>query len=356
MNRRQTISFKVRDVGIGSSYPVFVQSMTNTDTHDIAATLHQISALQNGGANMVRVAVLDHAAVDAVREIIRKSPVPIIADIHFDYRLALEVMRVGIDGLRINPGNIGGENRFCEVIDAAKKSDTPIRIGVNSGSIEPMLLKKYGHPCPEAMVESLAYYVEIAESMSFDKMVLSVKASDVSTMIQANRMAAEALPYPLHLGVTEAGSPRTGTIKSAVGIGALLADGIGDTIRVSLTGDPLNELPVAHDILKSLGLSERGIDLVACPTCGRTQIELVPLLEQVEQICETIDQPLKIAVMGCAVNGPGEAKEADIGIAGGKGQGIIFRKGEIVARAKEDELLSVFKTELNKLLLEDSTL
>lgn len=356
MNRRQTVSFKVRDVGIGSDYPVFVQSMTNTDTHDVAATLDQILALQKGGADMVRVAVLDQAAVDAVREITKKSPVPIIADIHFDFRLALEVMRVGVDALRINPGNIGGEDRFREVLDAAKKTDTPIRIGVNSGSIEQELLKKYGHPCPEAMVESLAYYVHVAESMSFNKIVLSVKASDVPTMLQANKMAASMLSYPLHLGVTEAGSPRTGTIKSAVGIGALLADGIGDTIRVSLTGDPLNELPVAYDILKSLGLSKRGVDIIACPTCGRTQIELSSLLEKVEQICETIDRPLKVAVMGCAVNGPGEAREADIGIAGGKGQGVIFRKGEIVARAKENELISHFKIELNKLLLEDSTL
>lgn len=356
MDRRETISFTIRDVGVGSDHPVFVQSMTNTDTHDVAATLQQISALHEAGAKMVRIAILDHAAIASAKEITSRSPVPIIADIHFDYRLALEVMRIGIDGLRINPGNIGGEARFREVITEAKNTDTPIRIGVNSGSIEPGLLKKYGHPCPEAMVESLAYYVKTAEAMDFEKMVLSVKASDVPTMIAANRMAAYALPYPLHLGVTEAGSPRTGTIKSAVGIGTLLADGIGDTIRVSLTGDPLNELPVAYEILKSLGLSHRGVELIACPTCGRTQIELVPLLEKVEQICENIHRPLKIAVMGCAVNGPGEAKEADIGIAGGKGQGIIFRKGEIVARVKENELLETFQEELNKLLMEDTLL
>ena len=277
---------------------------------------------------------------------------PIVADVHFDYRIAIRALELGVDAVRINPGNIGGLDKLAAVIEAAKKADAAIRIGVNSGSVEKEFLEKYGHPCAEAMVESLEKYVHFCESLGFTKLVLSVKSSDVSEMIRVNEMAAARFRYPLHLGVTEAGTVRSGTIKSSVGIGALLAHGIGDTIRVSLTGDPANEIPVAIGILKALGLKEAGVDIISCPTCGRTQIDLASLAESVETLCQTIDRPLKIAVMGCVVNGPGEAKEADLGIAGGKGAGLIFRKGEIVRRCNEDELLTAFKEELEKLLAE----
>ena len=350
--RRETISFKIREVGMGADYPVTVQSMTNTDSHDVAATLAQVEQLAGLGAAIVRVAAPDMAAVPAVAEIARQSSVPIVADVHFDHRIAIACLEQGVDAVRINPGNIGGLDKLAAVVEAAKKADAAIRIGVNSGSVEQEFLEKYGRPCAEAMVESLEKYVAFCESLGFRKLVLSVKSSDVPEMIRVNEMAAARFPYPLHLGVTEAGTVRSGTIKSSVGIGALLAQGIGDTIRVSLTGDPANEIPVAIGILKCLGLKEAGVDIVSCPTCGRTQIDLASLAEAVEALCQTIERPLKIAVMGCVVNGPGEAKEADLGIAGGKGAGIIFRKGEIVRKCHEDELLVAFKEELAKLLAE----
>ncbi|MDO4281846.1 MAG: flavodoxin-dependent (E)-4-hydroxy-3-methylbut-2-enyl-diphosphate synthase [Peptococcaceae bacterium] len=350
--RRKTISFKIRDVGMGADYPVTVQSMTNTDSHDVEATLAQVLALADAGAALVRIAVPDQAAVAPVAEVAKQSPVPIVADIHFDHRLALAALDAGVDAVRINPGNIGGLERLGEVVEAAKRHDAAIRIGVNSGSVEKEFLEKYGHPCVEALVESLEKYVSYCESLDFHKLVLSVKSSDVAMMIRVNEVVAEKFPYPLHLGVTEAGTVRSGTIKSSIGIGSLLAHGIGDTIRVSLTGDPLNELPVAFGILKSLHLVDSGVDIVSCPTCGRTQIDLATLAEAVEALCQTIDVPLKIAVMGCVVNGPGEAREADLGIAGGRGVGIIFHKGEIVRRCKEEDLLDAFKEELAKLLAE----
>ena len=354
--RHKTRSFTVRDLGVGGDHPVFIQSMTNTDTHDSAATLAQIHALAAAGARLVRVAVPDKAALPALETIVNKSPVPIVADIHFDHRLALAAVACGVDGVRINPGNIGGHDRFLQVIEACRKAETPMRIGVNSGSVERDLLKKYGGPTPEAMVESLVNHVRVCEAADFHLLVLSVKASGVQEMVAANRLTAAQLDYPLHLGVTEAGSVRTGTIKSAVGIGALLLDGIGDTLRVSLSGDPLNEIPVAHDILKACGLIDSGVNIIACPTCGRTQIDLLPLLEAVEELTRDIKAPLKIAVMGCAVNGPGEAREADIGIAGGKGRGLVFRKGEIVASVSEEALLETFEQHLQELLLEETKL
>lgn len=350
--RRETISFSIRDIGIGSQHPITIQSMTNTDSHDVKSTLSQVEQLIAAGAQLVRIAVPDKDAVGPVAEVAQKSAVPIIADIHFDYRLAIASLHSDIDGVRINPGNIGGTERFLSVVEAAKETGKSMRIGVNSGSIEKHILEKYGHPCPEAMIESLEHYVRIAEQAQFINMVLSVKASNVKTMIAANRLAAERLPYPLHLGVTEAGSPHMGSVKSYIGIGSLLADGIGDTLRVSLTGDPLNEIPVAQDILKALNLTAGGVEIIACPTCGRTQIDLLPLLTEVEKICEDIRQPLKVAVMGCAVNGPGEAREADIGIAGGKGSGLIFRKGEVIKQVPEQALLDAFKEQL-ALCLED---
>lgn len=348
--RRQTQSFKVRDIGIGSAYPVTIQSMTNTDSHDVEATLSQVCALAKAGADIVRVAIPDLAAVDCVSEISRKSPVPIVGDVHFDYRIAIGALEKGVDAVRINPGNIGGLDKFKKVIDVAKTVDAPIRIGVNSGSIEKDILEKYRHPCAEAMVESIEKYVHFCEEQSYRKIVLSVKSSDVPTMIEVNKLAAEKLDYPIHLGVTEAGTIRGGMIKSSVGIGALLAEGIGDTIRVSITGDPLNEIPIALGILRSLHLRKQGVDIISCPTCGRTKIDLAHLADQVESLCADIHQPLKVAVMGCVVNGPGEAKEADIGIAGGNNSGIIFKKGEIIKRCDEEELLPAFRAELLKLL------
>lgn len=342
----------IRNVGMGSDYPVTVQSMTNTDSHDVEATLAQVEQLAALGAALVRVAAPDMEAVPALAEISKRSPVPIIADVHFDYRIAVACLEQGVDAVRINPGNIGGLENLGMVVEAAKKCDAAIRIGVNSGSIEKEFLEKYGHPCPEAMVESLKKYVDYCKALGFEKIVLSVKSSNVPMMIKVNEMVAETFPYPLHLGVTEAGTVRMGTVKSSVGIGTLLAHGIGDTIRVSLTGDPANELPVANGILKSLGLMDEGVDIVSCPTCGRTQINLAALAEQVEDLCQSIKRPLKIAVMGCVVNGPGEAREADLGIAGGRGAGIIFRKGEIVKKCHEEELLDNFKIELEKLLAE----
>ncbi len=350
--RRETKSFLIRDCGMGSKYPVTIQSMTNTDSHDAVATLAQVEQLAALGAKIVRVAVPDMDAVKSVAEVAKKSSVPIVADVHFDHKIAIACLEQGVDAVRINPGNIGGLDKLLAVIEKAKEKDAAIRIGVNSGSIEKEFLEEFGHPCPEAMVKSLEKYVSFCEAHGFTKLVLSVKSSDVSMMIRVNEMVAERFPYPLHLGVTEAGTVRSGTIKSSVGIGALLAEGIGDTIRVSLTGDPANEIPVAAGILKSLGLMEAGVDVVSCPTCGRTQIDLAHLAEEVEALCQPITKPLKIAVMGCVVNGPGEAREADLGIAGGKGAGIIFRKGEVVKSCKEDELLSAFKEELAKLLSE----
>ena len=291
-------------------------------------------------------------AVPAVAEVARRASVPIVADVHFDYRIAIAALEQGVDAVRINPGNIGGLEKLRAVVETAKAHDAAIRIGVNSGSVEKELLEKYGHPCAEAMVESLEKYVRFCEELRFKKLVLSVKSSDVPEMIRVNEMAAARFPYPLHLGVTEAGTVRSGTIKSSVGIGALLAQGIGDTIRVSLTGDPANEIPVAIGILKCLGLKEAGVDIVSCPTCGRTQIDLASLAESVETLCQNIERPLKIAVMGCVVNGPGEAKEADLGIAGGKGAGLVFRKGEVVRRCDEADLLPAFQEELEKILAE----
>lgn len=350
--RRKTQSFILRNIGIGSAYPVTVQSMTNTDSHDVEATLKQVLELSDLGADIVRVAIPDISAVDTVSKISQNSPIPIVGDIHFDYRIAINALEKGVDAVRINPGNIGGLEKFKKVIEVAKKVGAPIRIGVNSGSLEKDILKKYGHPCAEAMAESIERYVNFCEQHYFDKIVLSAKSSDVTTMIKVNRLVAERLDYPLHLGVTEAGTVRGGIIKSSVGIGSLLADGIGDTIRVSITGDPKNEIPVALGILRSLHLRDDGVDIISCPTCGRTKIDLASLANEVEMLCADVNKPLKVAVMGCVVNGPGEAKEADIGIAGGHGSGIIFKKGEVVKRCNEDELLSTFREELIKLLSE----
>lgn len=352
MKRRETLSFMVGNVGMGSDYPVTLQSMTNTDTKDTEKTLAQIRALATEGIEIIRVALPEREAVESFKRICKESPLPVVADIHFDYRLALEALEAGASALRINPGNIGAKDKVEQVVKKALFYDVPIRIGANSGSIRKDILKKYGKPTAEALVESLIEQVEIFEALNFRKIVLSLKASDVPMMIESNRLASEKLPYPLHLGVTEAGSPKSGAIKSAVGIGTLLAEGIGDTIRVSLTGDPLHEVEVGKQILQSLHLRKDGVEVVSCPTCGRTQIDLVTLVNEVENRVKNIKLPLKIAVMGCVVNGPGEAREADLGIAGGKGEGLLFRKGEVIKRVKEDDLLKAFEIELKTLLEE----
>lgn len=350
MERRKTTGFHIGDVGVGSDYPVSIQSMTNTDTRDVAATLQQIGQLADAGCQLVRVAVPDEEAAQAVKAICAQSPIPVIADIHFNHHLALLAMDNGIAALRINPGNIGSKQKVQEVVSKAKDLDVPIRIGVNAGSLEKDLLEQYGHPTAEALVESAMRHVRILEELNFENIKISLKASDVPLMIAAYRLIAQQVPYPLHLGVTEAGNAKYGTVKSAVGIGTLLAEGIGDTIRVSLTGNPLQEIPVAKQILRSLDLYPKGVELISCPTCGRTQIGLERLVDQVDQLVSGINKPLKLAVMGCVVNGPGEAREADLGIAGGKGEGLIFRKGEIIKKVPEAELLTAFQVELDKLL------
>ncbi len=355
MQRRKTTNFQIGSVGVGSDFPVSIQSMTNTDTRNAAATLDQIRRLARAGCQLVRVAVPDEEAALALREICAASPLPVIADIHFNHRLALLAMDHGIAALRINPGNIGGARNVREVVAKAKGLGVPIRIGVNAGSLEKDLLQRYRHPTAEAMVESALRHVRLLEELDFSQIKISLKASDVPLMLDAYRQIAPRVPYPLHLGVTEAGSAHYGVVKSAVGIGTLLAEGIGDTIRVSLTGDPLQEIPVARQILQALGLCPGGVEIISCPTCGRTQIPLERLVEQVEQLVDELTadrprRPLKLAVMGCAVNGPGEAREADLGIAGGKGEGILFRRGEIVRRVPEASLLDAFREELEALL------
>lgn len=344
----------VGDVGIGSKYPVSLQSMTNTDTRDSEKTLAQIRALATEGIEIIRVALPEHEAIESFNRICKESPLPVVADIHFDYRLALAAIDAGAAALRINPGNIGSRAKVEQVVKKALAFDVPIRIGANSGSIRKDILEKYKKPTAEALVESLYEQVEIFESLGFRKIVLSLKASDVPMMIEANRLASKNFSYPLHLGVTEAGSIKSGTIKSAVGIGTLLSEGIGDTIRVSLTGDPIHEVEVGKQILKSLHLREDGVEVISCPTCGRTKIDLVSLVEEVEKRVKGITKPLKIAVMGCVVNGPGEAREADLGIAGAKGEGLIFKKGEVIKKVKEDSLLSEFEKELQALLEEEN--
>lgn len=349
MERRQTSAFKIGDVGIGSPYPVSIQSMTNTDTRDVEATLHQVERLAEAGCQLVRMAVLDYEAAEALKIICEKSPLPVVADIHFNHQLALMAMHNGVDGLRINPGNIGSAAKVGEVVAQAKYYGIPIRIGVNAGSLEKHLLEKYHHPTPEAMVESAMGHVGILEAHGFEEIKVSLKSSDVPMMIEAYRLMAKQVAYPFHLGVTEAGNAKHGIVKSAIGIGTLLAEGIGDTIRVSLTGDPVQEIPVAKQILRALDLSHEGVVLISCPTCGRCQIDLAALVDQVDQLTCGLKAPWKIAIMGCVVNGPGEAREADLGIAGGKGEGLIFKKGEIIAKVAENELISRLKTEIDKL-------
>lgn len=349
MERKKTREVKIGGLSIGGGNPVCIQSMCNTDTRDIDATAAQILELEKAGCELVRVAVPDMAAAEAIGEIKKRIHIPLAADIHFDYRLALRVMELGADKVRINPGNIGDEERIRQVVAMAKAKQIPIRIGVNSGSLEKEFLEKYGGVTPEALVESALKHVRILEKYAFYHIVVSIKASDVPFSIKAYRLLSEAIPYPIHVGITEAGTPYAGTIKSAVGIGAILAMGIGDTIRVSLTGDPVEEIRAAKEILKSLGLRKFGPEFISCPTCGRTQIDLITIANEVERRCREIPKDIKVAVMGCVVNGPGEARDADVGIAGGKGVGLLFRKGEIIRKVPEGELVDALMQEIAKL-------
>ena len=349
-SRRKTRVVKAGNVLIGGDNPVVIQSMCNTDTRDVSATVSQIKALEKAGCEMVRVAVPDMIAAQAIGKIKEQISIPLVADIHFDYKLAVEAMAQGIDKIRINPGNIGSKEKVRIVADMAKEKGIPIRIGVNSGSLQKDLLKKFGgHVTPEAMVESALSHVKILEECDFRDMVISIKSSNVPFSIEAYSLLSQAVDYPLHLGITEAGTVYSGTVKSAVGIGSILAMGIGDTIRVSLTGDPTEEIKAAKEILKSLELRKFGVEMISCPTCGRTQIDLISLAQQVEEKCRNINKDIKVAVMGCAVNGPGEAREADIGIAGGHGEGLVFKKGEILKKVPENELLDTLMEEIEKL-------
>ena len=323
--------------------------MTNTDTRDIGATVAQILRLQEAGCDIVRCAVPDQKASDAIGQIVKEIGIPLVADIHFDYRLALSSINNGVSKLRINPGNIGSTDKVRAVVEAAQDKGVPIRIGVNSGSLQRDILEKYGDVCPQALVESALRHVEILEKLNFNDVVISVKSSDVTEMIECYRLISEKVDYPLHLGVTESGTIKSGTIKSSVGIGALLSQGIGDTIRVSLTGDPVEEVIVAREILRSLGHIKEGIELISCPTCGRTQLNLIEIADQLEGRLKGIKKNIKVAVMGCVVNGPGEPRRADIGIAGGNGQGLIFRKGEIIKKVREEELVEELIAEIEKL-------
>lgn len=334
---------------MGGGAPCAVQSMCSTDTRDINATLDQIRALTDAGCEIVRCAVPDADAADALSAIKAQSPIPVIADIHFDYKLALRVLEGGIDGLRLNPGNIGDHWKVAEVVKAASERKVPIRIGVNAGSLEKHLLEKYGHPTAEAMVESALGHVRILEGLGYREIKISLKASDVPKTVEAYRLLSQQVDYPLHIGITEAGTTFSGTIKSSVGLGILLYDGIGDTLRVSLTGDPVDEVRVGYEILKSLGLRQRGVNFVSCPTCGRCQINLIGVAEEVERRLQSVDKKITVAVMGCAVNGPGEAREADVGVAGGKGEGLIFRKGKVVRKVPEDQLADALLEEIKSL-------
>ncbi len=339
----------IKDVPIGDGSPIAVQSMLNVATTDISAVLNQIERLYNAGCDICRLAVPDNDAAEAMKTIIKESPLPLVADIHFDYRLALKCIDYGISKIRINPGNLGGEDRAEAVAKAAKAAKVPIRIGVNGGSLESGLLEKCDGDLARAMVESARGHINILERNDFDDIVLSMKSSDVQTTIKAYRLAHKEFDYPLHLGVTEAGTTEAGIVKSAIGIGSLLADGIGDTIRVSLTDDPVREIEAAHLILKSLNMLENSINVVSCPTCGRTKIDLIKIANQVNEAVKGIHKNLKVAVMGCVVNGPGEASDADIGIAGGDGCAVLFKKGEIVGKIPEDRIVETLVEEINRL-------
>ena len=348
INRKKTRMIEVGKVKVGGDAPIVVQSMTNTFTQDISSTVAQIKRMEEAGCEMIRVAVPDEEATAAIPSIKKKISIPLIADVHFDYRLAVAALRAGADGLRINPGNIGSPKKLKAVADCAKEYKTPIRIGVNSGSLENDLVKKYKGVSPEAMVESALRHIDFFTSLDFQQIKVSIKASDVRRTVDAYRLLSTKTNFPLHVGVTEAGSLYPGIVKSSLGIGMLLAEGIGDTIRVSLTRDPVEEVRVGYEILKALGIRRRGPEIISCPTCGRCKINLFDIVECVEKTLMKKTLPIKLAIMGCVVNGPGEAKEADIGIAGGDGTGILFKKGKVVKKFPQEELIEVLLGEVDQ--------
>ena len=346
MLREETKVIDIGGVKIGGKYPVAIQSMTNTKTEDVQATVEQILKLEAAGCEIIRCTVPTMEAAEALREIKKQIHIPLVADIHFDYRLAIAAIENGADKIRINPGNIGSEDRVKAVVDKAKEYGVPIRVGVNSGSLEKPLLEKYGGVTAEAIVESALDKVHMIENMGYDNLVVSIKSSDVLMCVRAHELIAKQCPYPLHVGITESGTVYSGNVKSSVGLGIILHEGIGNTIRVSLTGDPAEEIRTAKLILKTLGLRKGGIEVVSCPTCGRTKIDLIGLANEVEKMVADIPLDIKVAVMGCVVNGPGEAREADIGIAGGIGEGLLIKKGEVIRKVKEEELLDTLRQEL----------
>ncbi|MDQ0190296.1 flavodoxin-dependent (E)-4-hydroxy-3-methylbut-2-enyl-diphosphate synthase [Alicyclobacillus cycloheptanicus] len=345
--RHQTRPVRVGDITIGGSDRVFIQSMTTTKTADVRATLEEIHRLEEAGCELIRVTVNSNEAADAIREIKKEMHVPLVADIHFDYRLALKAIENGIDKVRINPGNIGKRDRVEAVVKACKERGIPIRIGVNAGSLERHILEKYGYPTAEGMLESALHHIRILEDLDFHDIIVSMKASDVPLAIEAYRLAAEAFDYPLHLGITESGTLFSGTIKSSAGLGTLLSMGIGNTIRVSLSADPVEEVKVARELLKTFHVISNAVTLVSCPTCGRIDIDLISVANEIEDYVQNIKAPIKVSVLGCAVNGPGEAREADIGIAGGRGEGLLFRKGKVVRKVPEQDLVAELKKEID---------
>ncbi len=347
--RRKSSKVMVGSLQIGGGADISVQSMTNTFTKDVKATVSQILQLEEAGCEIIRVAVADDEDAEAIKEIKQQIHIPIVADIHFDYRLALKSIENGIDKLRINPGNIGGTDRVKKVVEKAKERNIPIRIGVNVGSIHRDILKKYGGPNSEGMVESALDHVRILEDLNYDKIVISMKGTDIKMTIDAYKSMAEKVSYPLHLGITHAGTLFEGSIRSAIGVGSLLAEGIGDTIRISLTDDPAEEVKVAREILKSLNLRNFGINYITCPTCGRTNIRLIDLSKKIQEGLKGVNKPITVAIMGCAVNGPGEARQADIGIAGGKGEALLFKKGQIIGKVKEEDLVKTLLEEIDKI-------
>lgn len=349
MERKITKQVKIGDVLIGGGAPISVQSMLNKPAEDIEGSVKQALELQKAGCNIIRAAVPNKEAVKLIEALKENLSVPVVADIHFDYRLALECAAAGVDKIRINPGNIGSDDRVKAVADACRQRNIPIRIGVNSGSVEKEILAKYGSPVPEALVESALYHASLLEKFDFDDIVISIKSSNVENTVKAYSLASEKCNYPLHVGVTEAGTSRMGIVKSSIGIGSLLLKGIGDTIRVSLTDSPVKEVAAGYDILKAVGLKKDAVQIVSCPTCGRTKIDLISLANEVESALASCTKPIKVAVMGCVVNGPGEAREADIGVAGGDGCAVLFKKGEILKKVPENEVVSALLSEIGKM-------
>ena len=349
IQRKQTKKIRVGGIYIGGDAPISVQSMANTDTRDVKATVDQIKRLEEVGCDIIRVAIPDSEAASALSQIKKEIKIPLVADIHFDYRLALDSIKNGADKIRLNPGNIGGQDRVKMVADMAKERQIPIRIGVNSGSVEKSIIEKFGGVTPEGMVESAIAHAKMLEDVDFDDIAISIKASSVPMTIAAYRLLSQKSAYPVHIGVTEAGTIYKGTIKSSIGIGCLLAEGIGDTLRVSLTGDPVEEVRVGKQILKSLGIIHNGIEVVSCPTCGRTRIDLISIANKLEPVLDKLDKNIKVAIMGCAVNGPGEAKDADVGIAGGINEALLFKKGKIIKKVPQDMIVEELIREINQM-------